>query len=78
MAIMEVLDLLGSMLEVAHGLPGVMLDTIALPAHQIFQDLTEPFAIPDFFNLMFLFSINKLQRWWSDRVSTRDGVWNEG
>ena len=78
MMIMEVLDLLGSMLEVARGLPGVVLDTIASLAYQILQDPTKTSAILDLFYLMFLFSINKLRRWRSDRVSTRDGVWSEG
>ena len=75
---MEVLDLLGSMLEVARGLPGVVLDTIASPAYQILQDPTKPSAIPDLFYLVFLFSVNELRRWRSGRASTRNGVRNEG
>ena len=78
MTIVEVLDLLGSMLEVARGLPGVVLDTIASPADQILQDPTKPSAVPDLFYLVFLFSVNELRRWRSDRASTRDGVRNEG
>ena len=78
MTVVEVLDLLGSVLEVARGLPGVVLDTIASPAHQILQDPTKPSAIPDLFYLVFLFSVNELRRWRSDRASTRDGVRNEG
>ncbi|KAJ8698888.1 hypothetical protein PTI98_005549 [Pleurotus ostreatus] len=75
---MEVLDLLGSMLEVARGLPGVVLDAIASPAYQILQDLTKPSAIPDLFYLMLLFSINKLRRGRSNRASTRNGVRDKG
>ncbi|KAG9225879.1 hypothetical protein CCMSSC00406_0006499 [Pleurotus cornucopiae] len=75
---MEVLDLLGSMLEVARGLPGVVLDTVASPAYQILQDPTKPSAIPDLFYLVFLFSVNELRRGRSDRASTRNGVRNEG
>ncbi|KAG9220072.1 hypothetical protein CCMSSC00406_0007932 [Pleurotus cornucopiae] len=75
---MEVLDLLSSMLEVARRLPGVVLNTIASPAHQILQDPTKPSAIPDLFYLVFLFSVNKLWRWRSGRASTWNGVQNEG
>ena len=78
MTIVEVLDLLGSMLEVARGLPGVVLDAIASPADQILQDPTKPSAVPDLFYLVFLFSVNELWRWRSDRASTRNGVRNEG
>ena len=78
MTIVEVLDLLGSVLEVARGLPGVVLDTIASPAYQILQDPTKLSAIPDLFYLMFLFSVNELRRWRSGRASTRNGVQNEG
>ncbi|KAJ8690448.1 hypothetical protein PTI98_011875 [Pleurotus ostreatus] len=75
---MEVLDLLGSMLEVARGLPGVVLNAIASPAYQILQDPTKPSAVPDLFYLVLFFSVNELRRWQSDRASTRDGVRDEG
>ena len=78
MTVVEVLDLLGSVLEVARRLPGVVVDTIASPADQILQDPTKPSAVPDLFYLVFLFSVNELWRWRSDRASTRDGVRNEG
>lgn len=74
---MEVLDLLGSVLEVARGFPGVVLDAIASPTYQVLQHPTKPPTVPNLLYLVFLFAIYELRRWRSDGASTRDGVRNE-